>query len=198
VSWQARQRVERYRYRASPADPAIARRGCDARTKWSVATVIADASDAIGAPVRPISRREIAQRTGLTLDAIARAIAYLIHDDGLLFVVKPGGLAHPAWYGIDLARCPQARVPGKIKGSQLVDLSEDQGDLPWEDQGARVPGTRNYELNDQRRAGGRASPDDTGAGDGEDDLEAARPVVDLAALLIEAMGPDRYERIHGR
>jgi hypothetical protein len=142
MSWQARQRVELYKHRASAHDPNIARRGCDALTKRIVASVIADAANAGGAPVRGIGRRSIAERTGLTLDAVARAIAYLVHDDGLVFVVKPGGPALPAWYGIDLARCPQARVPGTREGSQLVDVSEDRDARPREDRGARGPGQR--------------------------------------------------------
>jgi hypothetical protein len=204
MSWQARLRVELYAHRASVHDPAIEpRRGCDAPTKRVVASVIADAASELGAPLRGIGRREIATRAGLTLDAVARAIAYLIHDDGLVFVVKPGGPARPAWYGIDLERCPkdladcpQARVPGKIEGSELVYVSEDRDARPWEDQGAIFPGKIDYYLYEERRAGAGASPDDDGAGDGEDDLEAARPVVDLQELLVEAMGADCYDRLH--
>jgi hypothetical protein len=171
-------------------------------TKRIVAMVISDAASEIGAPLRGISHREIAKRTGLYLDPVQRAIAYLIHDDGLLFVVKPGGPAGPAWYGIDLERCPrdladypQARVPGTVKGSELVYVSDGQGDCPRDGQGVTVPGTRDYYLDVERRAGAGASPDDDGAGDGEP-IEAARPVVDLETLLIEAMGADCYERIH--
>jgi len=165
VSWQARLRVELYEHRASLHDPAIARFGADAVTKRLVAMILADAVNDVGAPLRGVGRREIARRTGLTLDAVARAVAYLEHDDGLLFVVKPGGPARPAWYGIALERCPkdlddhpQARVPDTRESSELVYVSNDRDARARNDRGARVPGTRGYYMNENKCAGARDDP----------------------------------------